>query len=187
MGRAPATFFKHLATVVAQALTELSETVSCASVANYFLERASKEGRALTALQVNYLLYLAQGWHLAYFDKPLLNEVFLAGRQGIKPMHAHRALAKWGSQGIREPFRSGPRTWDVEFSPKLPAEGMAFLDALWNAYASFGGTQLAMMCTAADSPWARTWQGGDERAVNHSLLKEHFQAQLQTYAPQRAV
>lgn len=179
-------FFKRLTKGVAQALEEMATTVSCASVANHFLERASKEGRSLTALQINYLLYLAHGWHLAYFDKPLLNEGFLAGRHGIKPICFHAALAKWGNQGIWEPFRSGPHPLDVEFSPPLPAEGMAFLEAFWNAYVPFGGLQLARVCTSQDSPWARTWQGGPERALSHALLKEHFLGLRRTHALARA-
>lgn len=117
MGLCSPDFFKRLTKGIAQALEEMATTVSCASVANYFLERASKEGRALTALQMNYLLYLAHGWHLAYFDKPLLNEGFLAGRHGIKPIYFHAALAKWGKQGIRKPFRSGPICWTWSFLP----------------------------------------------------------------------
>ena len=184
MGLASPDFFKRLATVVAQSLAEMAETVSCACLANYFLERASQEGRALTPLQVNYLLYLAQGWHLAYFDKPLLNEAFLAGRQGIKPMYFHAALARRGTQGIREPFRSGPGPLDVEFSPQLRPEGMAFLDKFWQAYAPYGGNQLARMSMLAKTPWATSWKGGEERALTHALLKKHFKSQTQSHAQQ---
>lgn len=164
---------------VVEAIERQAQTVSCESVANHFLECARQEGRALTALQVTYLLYLAHGWHLAYFDRPLLNELVWAGRQGIQLLGFDGALRKHGTAGIREAFRSGPRPCDYEFSPALSQEAMALLNQVWVNYARFSGQDLLWMCTRPGSPWAKAWNGQTERSVPDAAIQAHFAAQLE--------
>ncbi|WP_369210846.1 Panacea domain-containing protein [Xylella fastidiosa] len=55
---------------------------SPATIANYFLQRASKEGRALTPMQVLKLVYIAHGWHLGFRKEPLIDESVEAWRHG---------------------------------------------------------------------------------------------------------
>jgi hypothetical protein len=153
-----------------------AQAVSCESVANFFLEQASREGRALTALQMNYLLYLAHGWHLAYLSKPLLRDWFWADRYGVKPLMFHRQLAQQGTPGITGLFVSGPRAWDVEFAPTIPPEGMDVLHQVWKTYARYSGVQLARMCTLSDSPWAQAWDGRGECSLSDEAIQQHFEA-----------
>lgn len=174
MGFFSAAFFERLG----KALSDQAEAVSCASVANHFLELARQESRALTAMQLNSLLYLAHGWHLAYFDKPLLKDSFLAWRHGIKPLAFYPALVKHGSQGISSPFRSGPGPLGYEFTPDLPAEGMAFLHRCWTSHARFSGLELVAITTGPGSLWAQRWQG-KEVFLDDADIKDHFQAKYQ--------
>ncbi|HHW4672860.1 MAG TPA: hypothetical protein ACQGQF_03380 [Xylella fastidiosa subsp. pauca] len=44
------------------------------TIANYFLRRASQEGRALTSMLVFNLVYIAHAWHLGFGKQPLIDE-----------------------------------------------------------------------------------------------------------------
>lgn len=177
MGAQGTTFLQRLA----QAFERQAQTVSCESVANHFLQRAQQEGRALTALQVNYLLYLAHGWHLAYFDRPLLKDLFWVWRYGVKPLGFYSSLVGHGSGGIVGAFRSGPRPYDYEFSPAIASEEMALLNHVWETYARYGGHELARMCTLPDSPWAKAWKGQTEGSLSDQAIGAHFLAQRTRY------
>lgn len=164
-------FFQRLA----KAMIEQSETVPCAEVANHFLERAHQEGRALTAMQMTHLLYLAHGWHLAYFYKPLLRETFVAHRLGLRTLGFHRQLAQSGTAGIQGLFGSGPRPCDLPRLPALPHESMALLDQVWVSHARYSGATLARMCTQPDNPWAQAWDGKAEAWLSDASLQAHFE------------
>jgi len=178
MGGRLKTFFVRLG----EALALQAEAVSCESVANHFLEQASREGRALTALQMNYLLYLAHGWHLAYLGKPLLRDWFWADRHGVKPLMFHRQLAKHGTAGIKGVFPSGPSAWDVEFSPPISQQGMDVLNHVWKTYACYSGVQLAGMCTLPDSPWAQAGAGQEECSLSDEAIRDHFENKRAHYS-----
>ena len=57
-------------------------------VANFFLKIVDRDsGTTITPLKLQKILYYAQGYHLAYYDKELFSEDFQAGQTADSPVH----------------------------------------------------------------------------------------------------
>ena len=61
------------------------------AIANYFLDLARAQEKALTPLKIQKLVYFANGWHLAIKGVPLINEQVEAWRFGpvIPSLYTH--------------------------------------------------------------------------------------------------
>lgn len=118
-------------------------------VANYFLVKAKNESRALTALQLVKLVYIAHGWYLGYMDKPLINGNIAAAEYGPNIEMLYKRVRKYGKNGVNELLTSiSILTWH-----KLDTNARELLDSVWSAYSTFSGLQLSTMCHGKDSPW----------------------------------
>ncbi|HHW4679552.1 MAG TPA: Panacea domain-containing protein [Xylella sp.] len=104
---------------------------SPATIANYFLCRASQQGRALTPIQIIKLVYIAHGWHLGFRKEPLINEPVEAWRHGPVIRSLYGKVKKYGSSGITELLRihlfssASASKIDPKAAKVLDASGMA--------------------------------------------------------------
>lgn len=141
------------------------KTYPAYSISNYFFHKARDEGRALTPMQMNKLVYIAHGWHLAYFDQPLIDETVQGWKTGPIIAKLYRQLKKWGDGGILEPLN----IWGYE-PQKVKADKFAFLDAVWKSYCVYSGLQLATMARQAKySAWLEAWQDKREEVGDYAL------------------
>ncbi|MGZ3389845.1 MAG: Panacea domain-containing protein, partial [Isosphaeraceae bacterium] len=70
------------------------------AIANYFLERARREGKALDQMKIQKLVYFANGWHIAIKGEPLIDEQVEAWRYGPVIQSLRDALREYGDQAI---------------------------------------------------------------------------------------
>lgn len=140
---------------------------SSAIVGNYFLTKARNESRAFVPLQLLKIVYIAHGWHLAYFDEPLLDEPILVKEYGPWIRGLYLQIKKYGNGGITD---SLPVGW---FSKKLVKDRTTeLLDSVYNSYAQFSGLQLSTLTHQADSPWAYFCDVPDKKAVIDQILPD---------------
>src|ERR1700735_3635265 len=67
------------------------DMVTPAQVADYLLATSRQRGEPLSNLKLQKLIYYAQAWHLALYNKPLFNEDFEAWIHGpVLPSQYHR-------------------------------------------------------------------------------------------------
>ena len=50
--------------------TQVNLVLSCFDIANYFIALANETGSYLSNLKLQKLVYYAQAWYLALYDKP---------------------------------------------------------------------------------------------------------------------
>jgi uncharacterized phage-associated protein len=111
-------------------------------VARWFLNHADREaGEALTQLKLQKLVYYADAWFLANFDRPMITDDFEAWAHGP----AVRALyAKYRGRG----WESLP----PENGQMPPMEVNGFLTSLYKEYGQFSAKKLEQM-THEELPW----------------------------------
>ena len=147
---------------------------SSTTIANYFMVKAWEQDRDITAIHLQPLVYMANGWFLANRSKRLIYDDIEAWHYGpVIPVLFHRA-SDFGTRPIKEliaePFGYGP----PEFLPKDVQE---FLDLCANTFGHWSGGQLLRRVTEAGTPWAAA------RAKNPEMdygLPIHYQ-DIQAY------
>lgn len=112
------------------------------NVARWFVNHADREaGEAITPLKLQKLVYYAQAWFLANFDRPIFTDDLEAWAHGP----AHRGLyAKYRNFG-----------WDAlppEIGPLPPENVGDFLGAVFDEYGQYSAKKLERM-THEEKPW----------------------------------
>lgn len=152
-------------------------TYSTAKVANYFLDKASSEGRALTPMQLLKLAYIAHGWNLGYQRGPLFDEPVEAWQYGPVISSLYHRIKSFGSGAVTSKV---PESFFASSAPIDPTT-MSLLDAVWNAYSGYSGLQLSTMTHRSNTPWDITWKqsnGARGAVIDNNLIKRHYEERI---------
>ena len=157
---------------------------SARAVANYFLRLASQEGKRLTHMQIQKLVYFAHGWNLGITGKPLILETVEAWEYGPVIADLYHELKRFGNQ---------PIYWGADAPPAIP--GIAdcedpeavrcLLNKIWEVYGEFSGLQLSTMTHEPGTPWAVTREKYPDRRgvdIDDDLIRTFFEQQAVTSA-----
>lgn len=154
------------------------------AVANEFLELAKKDGKKLTQMQLQKLVYFAYGWYLAITGKRLIDERVEAWGWGPVIPSIYQAFKRFGSSPITEPaaevgFRSGKAGfYPIRIQSSDSEEdtlARQVVKRVWDIYGKYSASALSKMTHAPDSPWSRTpdkeIKGTD---ISDDLISEYF-------------
>jgi uncharacterized phage-associated protein len=165
---------------------------SAKAIANYFLELARKERKALNPMQIQKLVYFAHGWYLALFGQPLVQEDIQAWSYGPVIPSLYGEFKKFGNGPINEEATESrfegmifkvvkPSIRDIpDVQERTRIE--AFLDRVWKVYSPFSAIQLSNMTHQEDSPWKIALEqsgGGRGTIIQNNLIREYFLKQVQ--------
>lgn len=152
------------------------------TIADYFLSKASEEGRALTPMQLIKLVYIAHGWHLGYYDKPLITDEVEAWQYGPVIDSLYQQVKRYGSGAVTDPVTPN---WlsSVRATPNVDPLIFPFLNSVWDAYKQFSGVQLSSMTHQHDTPWDITWNQRNGRSwrsapIDNEDIKKHYKAKI---------
>ncbi len=129
-------------------MVESTASVSPAGISRWFVNATDRDsGEATTHLKVQKLVYYAQAWYLANFDRPLFQEDMQAWTHGpVTPS----VYDKYKGKG----FDSLP----PEGAVRLPDGLEPFLNAIKEQYGQFTAKHLEKM-THDEDPWRLTRAG----------------------------
>lgn len=161
---------------------------SAAAIANWFLERAERDGASLDPMKLQKLIYFAHGWYLALTGKPLIEEHPEAWDYGPVIPSIYHEFKKFGRNPITKrasvlsfPTRSlkdilGARflTPDVE---KGDSETQKFLERIWEVYGQLTAIQLSNMTHDTNGAWHKARQMSKGRQgfdIPDDLIKGEF-------------
>lgn len=141
--------------------------LSCRAVADYFLSLADEDaGDLISNLKLQKLVYYAQGFHLALFDKPLFPEPIEAWTHGPVVPDLYHAYKDHGSGSIPSPE-------EIDFD-LYTEEEQELLDEVYAVYGQFSAWKLRNM-THKEDPWQSC---APNETITHKSLKEFFKTQL---------
>lgn len=150
-------------------------------IANYFIDRAKRDGKSLDPLKLIKLIYIAYGWVLALTNTRLFEERVEAWKHGpVIPSIYHEFKHSRYSQ-IDE--KAGE--WDMEtgdyVTPEIPASDATtrlILEKVWAAYGQFSGWALRNKTHESDTPWTKTYDGTLSKVIPDELIAPHFHQKI---------
>lgn len=149
-------------------------TTTAEQVALYLIWASQQSGSFISNLKLQKLLYYAQAWYLALYDKPLFAERFEAWIHGPVIPSLWRIYKTHGWKNIDE---------DVA-CPEFDQETKDFLEELLDEYGVLDPRRLEWL-TRHEDPWMRA-RGDlpiDEPCANEideDLMKSYYRARLST-------
>jgi uncharacterized phage-associated protein len=145
-----------------------------ATVANRFLELATERSKRLTPMQLIKLTYIAHGFSLAIFHRPLINEGVEAWRYGPVIPSLYRLLKNYGSGPVAGPLA---RRWGR--SDELDDSDRELVDDVFEKYGGLSGTQLSYLTHKKGTPWEKAYEPdvyGVE--LDESEIQSHYEGLL---------
>lgn len=154
---------------------------SSLAIANEFIFRGQTEARTryLTNMQLQKLVYLAHGWHLAVEGEPLLNDHIEAWQFGPVIRRLYDAIKKWGRNPINDLILWGDDT-DFDFDDRniakadLSEQSKAVIDKVWKEYGDLKAFQLSALTHAAGTPWEQSFEPYQNVVISNDVIRKHF-------------
>ncbi|EIM25225.1 Panacea domain-containing protein [Microvirga lotononidis] len=115
-------------------------------IAKWFINSTDREsGDAITHLKVQKLLYYAQGWALAYFEKPLFDEELQAWAHGPVAVSVWEQFKGQGYQSLPE----------QKVTRRITGDALLLLQSVNERYGIYSAKKLEQM-THGEDPWKET-------------------------------
>lgn len=150
------------------------------AVANYFLKGAQDRGLSLTPMHILKLVYIAHGWYLALYDRPLISDRIEAWNYGPVIPALYHAVKRFGNQEITATISEleieKPKR--QEFRKKFDEPTRLFLNRILEVYGGLKAFQLSSLTHAEGTPWhsISISEGGVALGpgIPDNLIQEHF-------------
>jgi uncharacterized phage-associated protein len=167
------------------------KTHDALAVANWFLDRASKDKSSLDPMKLQKLIYFAHGWSLALADVPLVRQRPEAWDYGPVFPKVYNEFKKFGRNPIRE--KAIDIDWDskksiedllnagfIEPNVNDDKEAEALLGKVWETYNKYTGAQLSNLTHNKNGAWYQAFKirDGANTEIADDLVKEEFRRKI---------
>ena len=155
---------------------------SVKAVANRLLTLAERDEETITPLQMQKLVYFAQGWTLGITGQPLFLDAIEAWDLGPVVPSLYQDLKLYGKQ----PIRGLLHDWDYDLGEAVPAQASfdgderAILASVWNKYGRVSAAGLVRATHRHGAPWDTTRRenpGEKDARIPRAMIREWFERQ----------
>ena len=134
-------------------------------------------------------MYLAHGWHLAFYDEPLVSDEYAeAWQYGPVFSSLYHEFKHRGRLPIVDPATdmslgepTGKGSYKIQTTtPKVDpsdTQTIDLLDEIWKVYGNRSGMALSGIIHRDGSPWEQTWTAANGRKnanIDGKVIKEHY-------------
>lgn len=136
--------------------------LSCFDIANFFIKIGNQTNYLVTNLKLQKLVYYAQAWYLALYNKALFNEDFEAWVHGpvIPKLYQKYKSFSW------HPIK-------LNVAPQLPLDIIEFLEEISEEYLAYDGYELEQM-THLEKPWQQARKNLQLDEPSHNIIKKEW-------------
>lgn len=145
--------------------------VSAISVANEFIRLGKEEGNFFTPMQLLKLVYIAHGWMLGFFGKPLINEKVEAWRYGPVIPELYQKVKSYGRDKVRNEISAR----SIFSHTSLSEEEKSVIHFVYKKYGKLDGIKLSMITHQKDTPWSDIFSHeGWGDVIPNELIQNHY-------------
>jgi len=146
---------------------------SALDIANTFIGFGLRDSKPITHMQLQKLLYYAQGWYLALGDTPLFVEEFKKWPFGPVCPPVYNKFKKLGGAPITNYIPNASKISDPDI--------LKYLEKIWSIYSRHSGPQL-MMLSHSEAPWI---DAVDFELISKESLKTYFKSKENKFIIER--
>lgn len=150
-------------------------------IADEFIRLGAVQDRTFHQADLQKLVYIAHGWHLATTGQPLTGDrpeawaygpVFRRIAEALKG-HGTRAVTP-GMTGLATKRTLGFRT--IKDASDLEQSERDLIEQIYKEYGRLDALQLSLFTLGANSPWAEVYAAGkgEFRDISHNLIRNQF-------------
>lgn len=149
------------------------------AIANEFIKLANANGKSLTHMQLQKLVYLAHGWNLAVHNRPLIEDQVEAWQYGTVIRRLYEALKKYKAQPVSELINWGDDIPCLEknsgvASVELSLSERELLEKVWEVYGSFPAFKLSAITHDKNGPWHKHFESRMDNVIPDADIKRYF-------------
>ena len=134
-------------------------------IANEFIQRGLDEGRPLTPLHVQKLVYFAHARFLALHKKPLVVQEFRAWQYGPVVRDLYDALKSYRAQGVTE-------TIPLSNEGQEPLQDHGTIDWSFRSFGHVDPFTLSALTHEPKGPWDRARKG--KGTISNDMIREYY-------------
>lgn len=147
-------------------------------IAYAFVKKGIDEGKFVTQMKLQKLVYFAQGYHLAKYHEPLLNENFQAWQFGPVVPEIYQDFKLYGSKLITD---------TASFMPPEPGrnryhlnnEAVDSINYTWDVLKDFSAMALSNWTHQPNTPWSKVYNPDYKSTpISNDEIKSYFQRLL---------
>lgn len=141
--------------------------ISSHAVANEFIRIAQEQERWLTNMQLQKLVFIANGYHLAIYDEPLYYHNSHAWQYGPVIPKLYKSLQKYGASFVQD---------YLEANDSVPEDSREarVIKAVFDNYGHYTGGQLSVLTHQQNTPWSEAWGKQQFSIINPEVIKKHY-------------
>jgi uncharacterized phage-associated protein len=144
---------------------------SAIHVANRLLTLGAQAGWPLTPMHLLKLVYLAHGWMLGNYHRPLVEERIEAWAYGPVIPSLYRAVRRYRDRPVDQEIPAPP------MARPFDEKETEIIDGVFRAYLGYTAMDLSRLTHLRGSPWytARI-QGGQNAEISDQIIEDYFAA-----------
>lgn len=117
-------------------------------------------------MQVQKLVFLAQGYSLAILGHCIFEKHIHAWQWGPVIPPLYKALRKYGNGVVRDTLASPDEVTNVD-EKKI-------IDGVWAAYRNYSGGSLSELTHRPNSPWDRAWKREQFSVIDTEDIRAYY-------------
>jgi uncharacterized phage-associated protein len=147
-------------------------------IAYAFVKKGIDEGKFVTQMKLQKLVYFAQGYHLAKYNTPLIKENFQAWKFGPVVPEIYQDFKLYGSKLITDTASFRP----VETDQKrylLDNQALDSIQYTWSVLKDFSAMALSNWTHQPQAPWSKVYDpAGKSTPIPNDDIKTYFEGLL---------